>query len=102
MVEQSCREFSRSPKLQLLRGTALCKMKHMKKTRGYPRREELEALRQASARSGRSVAELTRDAIRTTVLKPQKTGQLAIWDAEPKRVSVEHDCVHDEGEIKCD
>ena len=62
----------------------------------YLRQEELEALRQASARSGRSVAELIREAIRKTVLKPQKTGPVAIWDGESKRASVEHDTVHDE------
>ena len=62
----------------------------------YLRQEELEALRQASARSGRSVTELIRETIRKTVLKPQKTGPVAIWDGEPKRASVEHDTVHDE------
>jgi hypothetical protein len=68
----------------------------MERTQVYLRQEELEALRQAVARSGRSVAELIRDAIRKTVLKPQKTGPVAIWDGEPKRASVEHDSVHDE------
>ena len=68
----------------------------MEKTQVYLRREELEALRQASARSGRSVAELIRDAIRKTVLKPQKTGPVAIWEGEPNRASIEHDSVHDE------
>ena len=71
-------------------------MTHMERTQVYLRQEELEALRQAVARSGRSVAELIRDAIRKTVLKPQKTGPVAIWDGEPKRASVEHDSVHDE------
>jgi len=47
-------------------------------------------------RSGRSVAELIRDAIRKTVLKPQKTGPVAIWEGEPNRASIEHDSVHDE------
>ena len=62
----------------------------------YLRREELDALRKAAARSGRSVAELIRDAIRKTVLKAQTAGPVAIWDGEPKRLSVEHDSVHDE------
>ena len=48
------------------------------------------------ARSGRSVADLVRDAIRKVVLKPQATGPVAIWDGEPKRASMEHDSVHDE------
>jgi hypothetical protein len=69
---------------------------HMQKTQVYLRDEELDALRKAAARSGRSVAELVRDAIRKVVLKPQAEGPVAIWDGEPKRTSVEHDTVHDE------
>jgi len=49
----------------------------------------------AAARSGRSVAELIRGAIRKTLLKPQAAGPVAIWDGEPKRTSIEHDSVHD-------
>ena len=69
---------------------------HMEKTQVYLRKEELAALRAAAARSGRSVADLVRDAIRKVVLKPHATGPVAIWDGEPKRLSVEHDSVHDE------
>ncbi len=72
------------------------KVTHMIKTQVYLRKEELDALRMAAARSGRSVAELVRDAIRKTVLKPQAAGPVAIWDGEPKRASIEHDSVHDE------
>lgn len=68
----------------------------MEKTQVYLRKEELQALREASARSGRSIAELVRDAIRKVVLKPQNTGPVGIWDGEPRRTSVEHDSVHDE------
>jgi len=68
----------------------------MEKTQIYLRKEELQALRKAAARSGRSVAELVRDAIRKTVLKPSATGPIAIWDGQPKRTSTEHDSVHDE------
>jgi hypothetical protein len=46
----------------------------MEKTQVYLRKEELEALRKAAARTGRSIAELIRDAIRKVVLKPQATG----------------------------
>ena len=67
----------------------------VKKTRIYLRREELEALRTAAARSGRSVAEVVRAAIRTAVLKPPADGLVAIWDGEPKRASIEHDSVYD-------
>jgi methionine synthase II (cobalamin-independent) len=69
---------------------------YTEKTQVYLRKEELDALRKAAARSGRSVAELVRDAIRKVVLKPEAAGLVAIWDGEPKRASIEHDSVHDE------
>jgi hypothetical protein len=72
------------------------KVTYMEKTLVYLRKEELDALRKAAARTGRSVAELVRDAIRKTVLKPPAAGPVAIWDGEPKRSSLEHDSVHDE------
>jgi hypothetical protein len=68
----------------------------MEKTQVYLRKEELSALRKAAVRSGRSVADLVREAIRTVILKPQASGPVAIWDGEPKRLSSEHDSVHDE------
>ena len=68
----------------------------MEKTQVYLRKEELEALRKAAALSGRSIADLIREAIRTTVLKPRATGPVAIWDGEPKRASMDHDSVHDQ------
>jgi len=71
-------------------------MTYMEKTQIYLRKEELEALRDAAARSGRSVAALVREAIRKVVLKPSAAGPVAIWDGEPKRPSLDHDSVHDE------
>ena len=68
----------------------------MEKTQIYLRKEELDALRKAAARSGRSVAELVRDAIRKVVLKPETAGPVAIWDGKPKRASFEHDSIYDE------
>jgi hypothetical protein len=76
--------------------TLLTKVTYMEKTQVYLRKEELAALREAAARSGRSVAELVREAIRKQVLKPQTVGPVALWDGEPKRTSIEHDSVHDE------
>jgi Ribbon-helix-helix protein, copG family len=70
-------------------------MTYMVKTQVYLRKEELDALRETAARSGRSVAELVRDAIRKIVLVPQAAGPVAIWDGKPKRTSVEHDTIHD-------
>lgn len=72
------------------------KVTYMEKTQVYLRKEELDALRKAAARSGRSVADLVREAIRKVVLKPEASGPVAIWDGEPKRSSVDHDSVHDE------
>ncbi len=68
----------------------------MEKTQVYLRKEELDALRKAAARSKRSVADLIRDAIRKIVLKPQADGFVAIWDGTPKRASVDHDSIYDE------
>jgi hypothetical protein len=68
----------------------------MEKTQIYLPKEELEALRKAAARSGRSVAELVREAIRKVVLRPPTTGPVAIWDGKPRRTAIEHDSVHDE------
>jgi hypothetical protein len=48
------------------------------KTQVYLLTEKLDALRQAAARSGRSVVELVRDAIRKVVLKPQAAGPVAM------------------------
>jgi hypothetical protein len=76
--------------------TLLTKVTYVEKTQIYLRKEELAALREAAARSGRSVAELVREAIRKQVLKPQAVGPVALWDGEPKRTSIEHDSVHDE------
>ena len=67
----------------------------MEKMQIYLRKEELEALRKTAARSGRSVAEVVREAIRKVVLKPEAAGPVALWDGEPKRSSVDHDGVHD-------
>jgi hypothetical protein len=68
----------------------------MEKTQVYLREDELAALREAAARSGRSVADLVREAIRKQVLAPRVGGPVALWDGEPRRTSLDHDSVHDE------
>jgi hypothetical protein len=68
----------------------------MEKTQVYLPKEELDALREASARSGRSIADIIRDAIRQVVLKPKAAGPVAIWDGQPKRTSIDHDSIYDE------
>lgn len=71
-------------------------MTHMEKTQVYLEKEELEAVREAAARSGRSMAEVIREAIRKTVLKPRRHGFVAIWDGKAKASSDDHDSIYDE------
>ena len=49
-----------------------------------------------AARSGRSVADLVREAVRKQVLKPRSGGPVALWDGELKRTSIDHDSIYDE------
>ncbi len=74
----------------------IIKLTHMEKTQVYLRKEELDALRKAAARSMRSVAALVREAVRKVVLMPPTEGPVAIWDGEPKRTSLDHDSIYDE------
>jgi hypothetical protein len=68
----------------------------MERIQVYLRKEELDALRKAARQSGRSVADLVREAIRKVVLKPQAVRPVAICDGEPTRTSVEHDSIYDQ------
>jgi metal-responsive CopG/Arc/MetJ family transcriptional regulator len=56
----------------------------MEKIQVYLPKEELDALRRAAKRSGRSVAELVRDAVRKVVLKPSAgwSGCHLGWDSK--------------------
>lgn len=70
---------------------------HVTKTQVYLRDEELEALHAAAARSGRSVADLVREAVRARWLRPDNAGgPVALWDGEPRRTSMEHDSIYDD------
>jgi hypothetical protein len=71
-------------------------MNPMTKTQVYLREEELAALHQVARRSGRSVAELVREAIRRVWLRPGARGPVALWSGPVKRTSVEHDSIYDE------
>jgi hypothetical protein len=68
----------------------------MEKIQIYLRKDELDGLRAAAKRSGRTVAALVREAIRKAVLKPESSGPVAIWDGELKRTSVDHNTAYDE------
>ena len=72
------------------------KMTPMVKTQVYLRSEELDALHGAAERSGRSVADLVREAIRRVSLRPDTQGPVALWDGPTSHTSVEHDHIYDE------
>ena len=67
----------------------------MVKTQVYLREEELEALREIARQSGRSMAELVREAIREVWLRRDCRGPVGLWDGQPRRTSVEHDSIYD-------
>lgn len=68
----------------------------MTKTQVYLRDEELAALREAAERSGRSIADLVREAIRQVWLRPGLDGPVAIWSGPLLRTSVDHDSIYDQ------
>ena len=68
----------------------------MVKTQVYLREDELKALHRTARQSGRSVADLVRDAIRRVWLRPQPQGPVALWDGPAARSSVDHDAIYDE------
>jgi hypothetical protein len=65
----------------------------MTKTQVYLRDDEFEALRGVAARSGQSVAELIREAVRRVWLRPANRGPVGLWDGEPRRSASEHDSI---------
>ena len=71
-------------------------MTHMVKTQVYLREEELKALHRTARKSGRSVADLVRDAIRRVWLRPDSQGPVALLDGTPARPSIDHDAIYDE------
>lgn len=71
-------------------------MTHMTKTQVYLRDEELEALHRTARRTGRSVADLVREAVRRMWLRPAARGPVALWDGTPMRSSLDHDALYDE------
>jgi hypothetical protein len=68
----------------------------MTKTQVYLRPEELKALHEAAGRSGRSVADLVREAIRRVWLRAGSHGPVALWDGPVGRSSADHDHIYDE------
>lgn len=66
-------------------------MTPMVKTQVYLRREDLAALHDVAERSGRSVADLVREAIRRVWLLPESEGPVALWDGTPSRLAFAFD-----------
>ena len=69
---------------------------YMVKTQISLPEQDLKALRETAKRSGRSVADLVREAIRRVWLPPPSDGPVALWDGVPTGTSVEHDEIYDE------
>ena len=76
--------------------TSIHRMTPVVKTQVYLRDEELAALHGVAERSGRSVADLVREAVRRVWLRQGDAGPVALWDGPVARTSVEHDHIHDE------
>jgi hypothetical protein len=70
-------------------------MTPMVKTQVYLGQEELRALHAAAARSGRSVADLIREAIRRVWLREVTAGPVALWDGPVAHASTDHDRIYD-------
>lgn len=70
-------------------------MTPMKKTQVYLPERDLEALHRAAKKAGKSVAEMIREAVRRTWLRPAPEGPVALWDG-PVHPSVDHDSIYDE------
>lgn len=72
------------------------KLTCMSKTQVYLPDEGLEALRSVGRRTGRSVAELVREAVHRVWLRPDSSGPVALWGGTPAKTSFEHDAIYDE------
>jgi hypothetical protein len=56
----------------------------MTKIEVHLRAEEFAALAEVARRSGKSVAELVREAVGKVWLRPESRGPVALWDGEPR------------------
>lgn len=67
----------------------------MVKTQVYLPAAELRALHRAAKRSGKSVAQLVREAVRRSCLPPGANGPVGLWDGEVRGTSFDHDAIYD-------
>lgn len=68
----------------------------MTKTQVYFPDEELKQLHLMAQRAGRPVAELIREAVRASYLRPVAQGPVALWNAPFHGSSSDHDAAFDE------
>ena len=68
----------------------------MTKTQVYFRDEELRALHSTAQQTGRSVADLVREAVRKVWVRDQAGGPIALWDGEVTCSAVDHDSIYDD------
>jgi hypothetical protein len=67
----------------------------MVKTQVYLPEDQLRALHRAAKRSGKSVAQLVREAVRRSCLPASAKGPVGLWDGELRATSFDHDSVYD-------
>lgn len=71
-------------------------MTRMVKTQIYLSSEDRHALRTTARRTGRSVSDLGREAIKRVSIERPLDGPVALWDGVPSGTSAEHDSIYDE------
>ena len=67
----------------------------MVKVQVYLPEQELRALHLAAKRSGKSVAQLVREAIRRTCLPQTAKGPVGLWAGPVRATSFDHDAIYD-------
>lgn len=67
----------------------------MVKTQVYLPAEELRALHRLAKRSGKSVAQLVREAVRKSCLPSDASGPVGLWSGDVQATSFDHDSIYD-------
>lgn len=67
----------------------------MIKRQVYFPEEDFAILQSLARRSGRSIADLIREAVQRVWLQPKAKGPVALWDGELGNTSLEHDSIYD-------
>ena len=75
-------------------GTKLTPM--MTKTQVYLPKSELRELHRVAKRTGKSVAQLVREAVRRSCLPTASSGLIGLWDGAVRKTSFDHDSIYDQ------